>query len=48
MIKLKEKEYIFIKTVPLIQENGSMINKMDMEYKSGSMAPNIKVILKMV
>lgn len=42
MIKLKEREYIYIRMDPLIQENGMMINNMDMDRKNGLMEHNIK------
>ena len=35
MIKLKEKESIFIKTEPHTQVNGWMTNKMDTESRNG-------------
>lgn len=39
-----EKEFIFIKMVHLIQDNGRMINNMAMELKNGLMELNMKVI----
>ena len=47
MIKLKEKEYICIKTEPHTQGNGWMTNRMDMESRNGWMEPNTKGTSKM-
>ena len=44
MIRLMEKEPIFTVMGPLISENGSKINNMDMGLKSGLMKLNMKEI----
>ena len=43
-IKLKVKEFICIKTVHLILENGPTISTMGTEFRNGWMALNIKDI----
>lgn len=45
--RLKEKEYICIKTAQLILDNGVKTNNMDLDLKSGLMGLNTKDISKM-
>lgn len=45
MIRLRVGEFICIKMEPHIQDNGKMINSMDMESKNGQMALFMKVTL---
>lgn len=42
MIKLKEKEFICILMVQVIQVNGIRINNMDLDNRNGSMVLNTK------
>jgi hypothetical protein len=47
-IKLKVKEFIYIKMVHLILENGSTISSMGTEFRNGWMELNIKDIFMKV
>jgi hypothetical protein len=44
-IRYMEKEFILIKMVPNMMENGEMINKMGLVLNPGKMAPNLKELI---
>ena len=45
MIKLKEREFIYIKMELHIQDNGKMTNSMDLDKKNGLMGHFIRETL---